>query len=50
MSIVVSEKVYLGEERAPDGLDVGDLGGGDEGLELVGLHRKPQSASIRAIS
>lgn len=27
----------LGEESAPDGLDVGDLGGGDERLELVGL-------------
>jgi hypothetical protein len=27
----------LGEEREPDGLDVGDLGGGDDGGELVGL-------------
>jgi len=27
----------LGEELGPDGLDVGDFGGGDEGLELVGL-------------
>jgi len=50
MSVVVSEKVYLGEERAPDGLDFGDLGGGDEGLELVGLYGETQSASIRAIS
>jgi hypothetical protein len=30
----------LGEERGPDGLDVGDLGGGDERLELVGLFIK----------
>lgn len=29
----------LGEERGPDGLDVGDFGGGDEGLELVGLRK-----------
>jgi hypothetical protein len=27
----------LGEEREPDGLDVGDLGSGDDGGELVGL-------------
>lgn len=27
----------LGEDGGPDGLDLGDLGGGDEGLELVGL-------------
>jgi len=26
----------LGEERSPDGLNVGDLGSGDERLELVG--------------
>lgn len=29
--------MYLGEEGSPDGLDIGDLGGTDEGLELVGL-------------
>ena len=28
---------YLGEQRRPDGLDIGDLGGGDQSLELVGL-------------
>jgi hypothetical protein len=28
----------LGEEGAPDGLDFRDLGGGDEGVELVGLN------------
>lgn len=27
----------LGEELAPDGLDLGNLGGSDEGLEFVGL-------------
>jgi len=30
----------LGEERGPDGLDLRDLGGGDERLELVGLFAK----------
>lgn len=30
-------RMYLGEQLRPDGLNVGDLGGGDEGLELVGL-------------
>lgn len=29
--------MYLGEEAGPDGLDVGDLGGADESLELLGL-------------
>lgn len=29
--------MYLGEEGGPDGLNVGDLGGGDESLELLGL-------------
>jgi hypothetical protein len=33
----------LGEEGGPDGLDVGDTGGGDEGLELVGLDGWGQS-------
>lgn len=28
---------YLGEQRRPDGLDIGDLSGGDQSLELVGL-------------
>ena len=30
---------YLCEERCPYRLDVGDIGGFDEGLELVGLSR-----------
>jgi hypothetical protein len=30
----------LGEESGPDGLNLGDLGGGDERLELVGLFAK----------
>lgn len=29
---------YLGEERGPDGLDVGNIGGLDEGVDLVGLY------------
>lgn len=28
---------YLGEQLSPDGLDLGDLGGGDEALKLLGL-------------
>lgn len=28
---------YLGEQRGPDGLDIGDTGSLDQGLELVGL-------------
>jgi len=28
---------YLGEELGPDGLDVLDVGGLEDGLELVGL-------------
>ena len=35
---------YLGEERGPDGLDVLDTSGLDQGLELVGL--VTQSVSI----
>ena len=34
--VVVSS--YLGEEGSPDGLDILDLGGLDEGLDLVGLY------------
>ena len=30
-------RVYLGEERSPDGLNIGDVSSLDEGLELVGL-------------
>jgi hypothetical protein len=28
---------YLGEKRGPDGLDIGEVGGLDEGVDLVGL-------------
>jgi hypothetical protein len=31
------EKSYLGEQRGPDGLDLGELSSLDQGLELVGL-------------
>lgn len=38
---------YLGEQRGPDGLDVGDLSSLDQGLELVGLYREnPVSAAL----
>lgn len=30
----------LGEERGPDGLNLGNLGGSDQSLELVGLYAK----------
>lgn len=30
-------RMYLGEESSPDGLDIGNLGGGDESLKLLGL-------------
>ena len=30
----------LGEERGPDGLNLGNLGGGDQSLELVGLYAR----------
>ena len=33
---------YLGEQRGPDGLDVGNLGSLDQGLQLVGLYREIQ--------
>lgn len=29
--------MYLGEKGGPDGLDISDLCGGDESLELLGL-------------
>jgi hypothetical protein len=29
--------IYLGEDGGPDGLDLRNLGGTNEGLELVGL-------------
>jgi len=38
----------LGEERGPDGLDVGNLRRGDQGLELVGLRGEYQSVSGKA--
>jgi hypothetical protein len=30
--------IYLGEDGGPDGLNLSNLGGSDEGLELVGLY------------
>ena len=45
--------MYLGEEGGPDGLDIGDLCGADESLELLGLYarknhvRKSQSVAFR---
>jgi len=35
--------MYLGEKSAPDWLDIRDLGGGDESLELLGLYRAEKS-------
>lgn len=29
--------MYLGEKGGPDGLDISDLGGANESLELLGL-------------
>lgn len=29
--------MYLGEQLSPDGLNLGDTGGSDQGLQLVGL-------------
>ena len=40
----------LGEQRRPDGLDVGDLGGLDQGLELVGLYRKRERRGKLSVS
>ena len=34
---VEASRSYLGEDGGPDGLDVGDVGSLDQGLELVGL-------------
>ena len=38
----------LGEESAPDGLNIGDLGCGDERLELVGLEEGKVLAHVLA--
>lgn len=35
---VVQVGSYLGEQGGPDGLDIGDTGSLDQGLELVGLY------------
>lgn len=31
--------MYLGEERGPDGLNIGDTGGFDQSGEFVGLRK-----------
>lgn len=33
-----SSRIYLGEDGGPDGLNLLDLGGGQDGLDLVGLY------------
>ena len=33
-------RIYLGEDGGPDGLNLLDLGGGQDGLDLVGLHEE----------
>jgi hypothetical protein len=35
--MVQISRIYLGEDGGPDGLDLLDLGGGQESLDLVGL-------------
>jgi hypothetical protein len=32
-------RIYLGEDGGPDGLNLLDLGGGQDGLDLVGLYQ-----------
>lgn len=38
--------IYLGEDGSPDGLNLLNLGGGDEGLDLVGLEEKLRLATV----
>jgi len=38
---------YLGEDGGPDGLNLLDLGGLDEGLELVGLESRDDDVSYQ---
>ena len=33
-------RIYLGEDGGPDGLNLLDLGGGQDGLDLVGLYEE----------
>jgi hypothetical protein len=35
-------RIYLGEDGGPDGLNLLDLGGGQDGLDLVGLYQDIQ--------
>jgi hypothetical protein len=37
--------IYLGEDGGPDGLDFLDLGGTEEGLDLVGLNEDSRSVT-----
>jgi len=44
--------MYLGEKSAPDWLDIRNLGGGDESLELLGLYceQKNQYTNVFVIA
>lgn len=35
-----TDLIYLGEDGSPDGLNLGNLGGRQESLELVGLYSR----------
>lgn len=39
-------RIYLGEDGGPDGLNLLDLGGGQDGLDLVGLYQDVQLVSV----
>jgi hypothetical protein len=38
--------IYLGEDGSPDGLNLGNLGGTNEGLDLVGLDKDSRLVTV----
>lgn len=43
-------RIYLGEDGGPDGLNLLDLGGGQDGLDLVGLYEDIQLVNVARVS
>jgi len=41
----IGSGIYLGEDGGPDGLDILDLGGTEDGLDLVGLNEDSRSVT-----
>jgi hypothetical protein len=45
----IGSGIYLGEDGSPDGLNLGNLGGTNEGLDLVGLVKDSRSVIVAVV-